>query len=693
MQYPRTSSAARACPAKAASLPSVRLTSILEEPVCLPETSAAEAALKKAKKNSMKARRRLGVSNLSPLLNDSEWSLRLPACLGEDSSFDFPRPPIPVFESEASSSDESSSGSDEEGARSGSESPMPATPTQSPSSAACDFVAVAAELQQGARVLRRCKTIKPLVIAKRAVSPLPPSQDEEKDSDSDNDAAWQDDDEYYASHASGFITLAPPLPASFPSVPIRSSTSAASTSTPATRRESAIIACEQLDAPKPHRASVRLSRAFTIPARAPPPPPIATSSASSSAAPRTPSPTASPRPPPRTPVPTDADDFATDPTRLSLFASTSNASTSLAALLSPPPQFAFGFPPAGVPSDVEDGDEGVWEEVELEEMEVEVELACADEDEREDAFDEVELERADEQEREDAFDEVPLSPFVAADAQEPTSTPKTPASALRSRWSASTSALSPPSAANPRLRPPLALVSLHIRAHDPGLRPPPLPLPMDTIPETPALPRSRWSASTAAPSPALRSRWSSSTLSSIHSAHAAAASPRTFSFRGARRYFPLPSPKKRAAPKSSAPAFASTSMAPYANPRAHARPMGSAAAAPPRKKQRKLTVADVQVPHLLPVVGHPPATPSVLASACAAPDVFSTPMTPATAVGAMGGVPGVAPARARAAPHRHRGRERGALRGVHDAAQPAPARLECVERERVVRAVAGRQQQ
>jgi hypothetical protein len=64
---------------------SVRLASILEEPVCLPETTVTEAALKKAKKNSMKARRRLGVSNLSPLLNDSEWSLRLPACLGEDS--------------------------------------------------------------------------------------------------------------------------------------------------------------------------------------------------------------------------------------------------------------------------------------------------------------------------------------------------------------------------------------------------------------------------------------------------------------------------------------------------------------------------------------------------------------------------------------------------------------------------------
>ncbi|KAJ7333236.1 hypothetical protein DFH08DRAFT_304558 [Mycena albidolilacea] len=44
------------------------------------------------------------------------------------------------------------------------------------------------------------------------------------------------------------------------------------------------------------------------------------------------------------PSPLTRDDFVTDPTRLSLFASTSDSSTSLAALLSPPPQFGFGFP-------------------------------------------------------------------------------------------------------------------------------------------------------------------------------------------------------------------------------------------------------------------------------------------------------------------------------------------------------------
>jgi hypothetical protein len=45
--------------------------------------------------------------------------------------------------------------------------------------------------------------------------------------------------------------------------------------------------------------------------------------------------------------------------------------------------------------------------------------------------------------------------------------------------------------------------------------------------------------------------------------------------------------------------------------------MGNAIVLPPPKKPRKLTVEDVQVQHILPVVGHPPATPSVVA--CASP--------------------------------------------------------------------------
>ncbi|KAJ7333224.1 hypothetical protein DFH08DRAFT_304489 [Mycena albidolilacea] len=97
----------------------------------------------------------------------------------------------------------------------------------------------------------------------------------------------------------------------------------------------------------------------------------------------------------------------------------------------------------------------------------------------------------------------------------------------------------PSSAANLLLRPPLALLRLHLCAHDSGLRPLALAQDQDameminTMPDTPALPRSRRSASTSVASPALRSRWSSSTLSSIHSAHAVTASPKTFSFRGA----------------------------------------------------------------------------------------------------------------------------------------------------------------
>ncbi|KAJ7810428.1 hypothetical protein B0H14DRAFT_3480671 [Mycena olivaceomarginata] len=179
----------------------------------------------------------------------------------------------------------------------------------------------------------------------------------------------------------GFITLAPasfPSP-SVPALHIRSSTSAASTSTSATWCEPVPApACKQLDAPNP--TAPRCASAARSPSprarrhrhhRSSPVPPRlrALQQAPNNL------PNGVPRPPLRTPIPTDTDDFATDPTQLSLFASTSNSSTSLATLLSLSPQFAFRFPPAGVPSDVEDGDEGedggVWEEVELEEMEVE----------------------------------------------------------------------------------------------------------------------------------------------------------------------------------------------------------------------------------------------------------------------------------------------------------------------------------
>jgi hypothetical protein len=145
--------------------------------------------------------------------------------------------------------------------------------------------------------------------------------------DQEDNEAWQDDDEYYATHASGFITLAPPLPPSFPCSSALPATPAASTAR-AMRRESAIIPAstaaplrpsQQLDPTyASHRASVRLSRAISIPTRAPPPPPIITSGShsrsGSSSSTNAVKPAPPSRPPPRTPVPMDAlsDDYAAD---------------------------------------------------------------------------------------------------------------------------------------------------------------------------------------------------------------------------------------------------------------------------------------------------------------------------------------------------------------------------------------------
>ncbi|KAJ6599839.1 hypothetical protein DFH09DRAFT_1355892 [Mycena vulgaris] len=126
--------------------------------------------------------------------------------------------------------------------------------------------------------LARCKSIKPLTITKRGVSPaplpaesaappectfitlaapLPPSFLVSSTSTSGDDL-WEDDDDFYATHAGTVITLAA-LPPSF-------------ASTSRSRRESVV-----LPGPAPtsatHCASVRLSRAISIPAR----PPIITS--------------------------------------------------------------------------------------------------------------------------------------------------------------------------------------------------------------------------------------------------------------------------------------------------------------------------------------------------------------------------------------------------------------------------------
>ncbi|KAJ7791043.1 hypothetical protein B0H14DRAFT_201607 [Mycena olivaceomarginata] len=164
-----------------------------------------------------------------------------PLCLDSD----YECPPLPRCDSPSSDSSES------EGTRSGSASPvssgLPTTPTPSPTAESYD---VAAELKGQAVI--RCKTIKPLVIVKRAVSPVPPppqpvtststlpAADECEEEDDD---AWQDNDEYYAAHAGSFITLAPPLPPSLPASPSCESLpmSAALPSSRALHRESGII--------------------------------------------------------------------------------------------------------------------------------------------------------------------------------------------------------------------------------------------------------------------------------------------------------------------------------------------------------------------------------------------------------------------------------------------------------------------
>ncbi|KAF7348676.1 hypothetical protein MVEN_01386400 [Mycena venus] len=609
---------------------SAGLCSILEEPT---ESITTE---KKPKKNSMKAKRRLGVSDLSiphtsPLFtavqgldDNSEWRLRLPEVLledgADDTTFDFPRPPIPIFGSPHSDELESESSGSEgsEGSRSGSESPMssgmPTTPTPSPT--AESYVAAEAELR--GQCVIRCKSIKPLIITKRSVSPIPPPvpssstlpaasssasrvADEYRE-DNDNDA-WQDDDEYYAAHASGFITLAPPLPPSFPSSSAAAlpATPAASTAR-AVRRESAIIPASttvstrpsvQLDPSyAPQRASVRLSRTITIPTRAPPPPPIITTgchsrSGSSSQLPKSPNPSPTTRetrgrtrPPPKTPVPMDAlsTPWSGDYTAYApLFtpspsadSSSSSTSSRLDALLSPPAPRRFPAEAQGVPSDVDADDDGEWEECTYDEFG-------------------------------SGFDDVPLSPLVA----------------------------SAPSPDTEEVSPVLAVERNEAEAGDKWTFPPsplPRPFPIHGLAPPPRAPRNSGSLSSRsspprahlrpvliilhrayrnAPPPrrppVLRSRWSSSTLSSIHSAHARSpASPKTFSF--ARRYF-NPHSKVAKSPRT----------------KAYPKPMGSATVLSPPKKRKggkRLTVEDVLI------VGRPPAP--------APTDVLAAPPPPTT---------------------------------------------------------------
>ncbi|KAJ7824040.1 hypothetical protein B0H13DRAFT_2375718 [Mycena leptocephala] len=342
-----------------------------------------------------------------------------------------------------------------------------------------------------------------------------------------------------------------------------------------------------------HRASVRLSRAISIPTRAPPPPPIITSGShsrsGSSSSTNAVKPAPPSHPPPRTPVPMDAlsDDYAAlcGVRAFAYFSDSfpSSSSSRLAALLSPP---AHHFPAEmqGVPSDVDiDGEDGEWEE-------------CA--------YD---------------YDEVPLSPLIASSPESGDISPSLddldkeehvkegekwtfPPSPVPAPGPASSRCcmlgfsfafavfllhitpppvLTLPERAHPRAANPsalLALVGLHAGAGNPrapftlvglhgGAANPRAPLALVVVHPVlhPLRPRTllRLAEATVAPqTPALRSRWSSSTLSSIHSAHARSpASPMTFSF--ARRYFPkAKSPHPNASFKS--PTF---SKAPSVYPR------------------------------------------------------------------------------------------------------------------------------
>ncbi|KAK7059862.1 hypothetical protein R3P38DRAFT_3168313 [Favolaschia claudopus] len=533
-------------------------------------SSSNELDTKPKKKNSTKAKRRLGVSDLtiphsSPLFTavqgspdqpqfdldlDEEWRLRVDD--DETTFFDFPRPPAPVPFSDSSSSSGSSSGS-----ASPVSSGMPTTPTPSP---------VADESYFSGKLVR-CKTIKPLTINKRSVSPLPlapsssssppssiassPSSSISKEADDE----LESDDEFYTAHASGYITLCPPLPPSFPAMPY---TPAASTSTArAIRRESAVI---------------------------PLPPILTSSSSSSSLSTILPSPKsslyASPRPPPRTPVPTDAlsgdysgyayefegasptSAFSSRPSPMpSPTPSTSTSQTArLASLLSPPPSRQ----PA-VPSDVEDDDDA-W---------VEEGSSHSHSHSDFDFNDDLEYLEPRVIYGDDEFDDIALSPCP------------------QSRSCSGASGVGIAGGVEGRAK--------RMSIYRDNLNVDELPLPPYRGWHHPA------STSPAAPTPVLRSRWSSSTLSSVRSAHARSpTSPLAKGF-ALRRYF-----------------HGASSSSPKAKRREQAKkmktkpkPMGSATILSPTSSKKsgskkRLTVEDVLI------IRPQPELPA-LASACLTP--------------------------------------------------------------------------
>ncbi|KAJ7672799.1 hypothetical protein B0H14DRAFT_1010690 [Mycena olivaceomarginata] len=533
----------------------------------------------------MKAKRRHGVSDLAiPRTSPLFTAVQRTPWLDSDYECPRPSPSLPRCDSPTSDSSES------EGTRSRSASPvssgLPTTPTPSPTAESYD---VAAELKGQAEI--RCKTIKPLAIAKRAVSPVPPppqpvaststlpAADECEEEDDD---AWQDDDEYYAAHAGSFITLAPPLPPSFPASPSCESLlmSAALPSSRALRRESAIIPTASV------RRSPAVRASIPIPTRAPPPPPIVTSHSHSHSyslavgpCPNTASASASCylspasasasrpsrvsrtlRAPPKTPLPTDAlsTPWSGDWTAYAPFgtpspsssqhsygsnSACSSSSERLAALLSP--QRRFPAETQGVPSDVSSSE---WEEEEDEAWE-----ACA-------------------VSYGDAYEDVPLSPLVACvpSSPSPSSSPLSPSpSPTEEKWSFPPSPLPLPSPAfastsacsgSASIAGPGRYTGWHPRPRASQLRLAWAVEPLCLLaPHSPCTP-SPYSAQERGQQQcqqepereqrALRSRWSSSMLSSVHSAHAhgrrspgAASSPKTFAFAraaGVRRYMHFP---------------------------------------------------------------------------------------------------------------------------------------------------------
>ncbi|KAJ7154528.1 hypothetical protein C8R46DRAFT_1117603 [Mycena filopes] len=583
---------------RAMSIVGLGLTSILEdaEPVVDLSSSSSDAHDQEEeelqhlpqKSNSMKAKRRLGVSDLaiprtSPLftavqgVDADNWQLRLSMVLDDasaskdDTVLDFPHPPVlelpTVDESESSAS--SSGSSSFSGSDSGAESPTSVSsglPTPSPSPTVDSYLE--------AQCVIRCKSIKPLTITKRAVSPVPPvpssssisppSSPTHSQSPSDDEDQWEDD-LYYASHARGYITLSPPLPPSFP------------------RRESAFIL--------PSFASTSTSG---VPTRAPPPPPIITHSRSSSSL-RTLAPRREPpsRPPPRTPVPTDAspssdsEDYTAEyvdyvvayaPLLASRSPSPTSSTSRLASLLSPPPP-PTPFTPAAltpatpapahalfVPHDIDDGDE--WDDhsdleyaAEYEEVPLSpLPLASAPSPPSAAAL-EIELAvEADDNDEEEHQDDDEFAPTTA-----PAPTPA-PYTGWHPRPRASQLRL----AVEPLLATPSPSRYSHHHAdsagswvsdndHDGTFTASPVPM----TPMTPA-------------TPALRSRWSSSTLSSLHSPQAH--TPKTFAFARARRYFgpkvksPASSYKEqqiRPKPMGAASSFVAVPSSPaYSAPRA-----------------------------------------------------------------------------------------------------------------------------